>query len=166
MLNTFFLYSILGFILEISLGYQSGILYGPWTVVYGIGVVIIFQLYDFFSSHYSKIKSYLFVFFISFILLTILEWIGGILIEAIFGCIFWNYENVPFHIGKYVSLLISLLWSIGSILILIFLRPITDRFVKKIPKVVTWIFLILFLMDCFFTFYFKARIFPLNILLG
>ncbi|MCI9110656.1 MAG: hypothetical protein HFH47_02445, partial [Bacilli bacterium] len=44
----FFVYSILGYILEIIFGFaigahvpKSGILYGPWTPIYGIASVFI-----------------------------------------------------------------------------------------------------------------------------
>ena len=44
-INLFFVYSILGFVFETILSqfwsgvFNSGILFGPWTPVYGIGVM-------------------------------------------------------------------------------------------------------------------------------
>ena len=47
LLNCFFIYSILGYILEMIFGFvigahpESGVLYGPWTPIYGIASVLI-----------------------------------------------------------------------------------------------------------------------------
>ena len=63
-LNLFFVYSILGFLFEstvvrlLSSDYQSGFVYGFWTPVYGIGVVIIILIYKF-LSRYINISTYL-----------------------------------------------------------------------------------------------------------
>ena len=46
-INSFLIYSIIGFLLETTLktffikGMNNGILYGPWIPVYGIGSVLI-----------------------------------------------------------------------------------------------------------------------------
>ena len=57
LLNCFFIYSILGFIIEglftliVSGKFSSGILYGPWTPVYGFGAILTIVI----SKKYSKI---------------------------------------------------------------------------------------------------------------
>ena len=63
-INNFFMYSILGHIFE-SIIYlfcegESGILYGPWTPVYGIGVVIIYYFTPTFNN-FRKILIYLLI---------------------------------------------------------------------------------------------------------
>ena len=47
-LKYFFVTSILGFFVESILwhGHESGILYGPWTYIYGVGSIIIIFLSD------------------------------------------------------------------------------------------------------------------------
>ena len=49
-INIFFVYSILGFLIESLfcsfLPLKSGILYGPWTIVYGIGMTFVYLVYD------------------------------------------------------------------------------------------------------------------------
>ncbi len=67
-INIFFLYSILGHIIE-TLFYtigsgESGILYGYWTPVYGIGAAIILLFYNLFlNKKYNGFKKYLYLFF-------------------------------------------------------------------------------------------------------
>ena len=56
-INCFLLYSILGFLLEtiaafiMKSGFKSGILYGPWTPVYGIGAILTIIISEYFFKH-------------------------------------------------------------------------------------------------------------------
>ena len=79
----------------------------------------------------------------------------GVLIEKIFGVIFWSYENLPFNIGDYISIEMALVWGVASLLI-VFLRPFFDYIEKKMPRFITWIMMILFIIDLSVTIYFKA----------
>jgi len=163
-INNFFFYSIIGHIFE-SIIYlfcegESGILYGPWTPVYGIGVVIIFSFYIYFiKKGFSKKIIIWNLFLVGFILLTLIECIGGYLLELIFGTVFWNYDGLPLHIGNYISLEISFIWGILSIICVIFFKPLSDKIIKKIPICVTWIFIILFFIDILITLYLKSDLF-------
>lgn len=154
-INCFFIYSILGFLLEalISLirgnGIKSGILYGPWTPVYGIGCVLILWISDFIFDilKVEKWIEVLIVMFMMMIILTFIEWLGGILIEKFFHVTFWDYRKLKFNIGKYIALEISLIWGIGSLLVIYIFKPIFDEFIKFIPSYVTYILIILMLVD-------------------
>lgn len=154
-LNNFFLYSILGHILE-SFFYKngdSGILAGIWTPVYGIGVVIIIFSYNFFKKHFktNKILEIIYVFLIGSILLSTIEYIGGILIEIIFDRVFWDYSHFKFNIGKYAALEMSFIWGISALILIYLLKNITDKIIKKIPKLLTLVLLILILFDLYYS---------------
>ena len=88
----FFITSILGFFIESILwhGHESGILYGPWTPIYGIGADIILLLSQYFFRilHIAKWREIVIVFFIVMVVLTFIEWLGGILIEKVFHIVF------------------------------------------------------------------------------
>lgn len=163
--NYFFICSILGFLLETCFytlfkwDGGSGILYGPWTPVYGFGSIIIIIFFDFI---FKKIKTNKFlkliIFFISTcIFLSIIELIGGILIEKIFSITFWDYSDHKYHIGKYISLEMALVWGVVSTLFIFILRPILDKLVTKIPKTITYILLILIIIDLIFTILIKLK---------
>lgn len=153
-LNNFFIYSILGFIFEtinyVIFGFhgESGILFGPWTPVYGFGVIIAFYINKKLERKYQnkKIKNIL-LFFITAILLTILEQIGGMIIENVWHTSYWDYTKLKFNLGKYISLETSLLWGIGSVLITNFLKKYTDKLNKKIPKCITYILTFAIIID-------------------
>lgn len=154
-LNLFYINSIIGYILE-SIFYflfkwqgNSGILFGPWTPVYGIGSIIIVITFIFINKHFKLKKFFKFVlfFFIIAITLSTIEIIGGILIEKIFHEEFWNYEDHMLNIGKYASIEMSIVWGFASIIYIIFLKKLIDKFVYKIPKSITYILTILFIID-------------------
>lgn len=165
-LNTFLLYSILGFLLEtvrsflVNSKFTSGILYGPWTPIYGIGIVIVILIsnYLFAHLHLSRWVETFITFVIITLILTLLEWIGGILIEKIFHTVFWDYSREAFSIGKYISLSKSLMWGVGSILFIYVLKPLLEGVIKHIPIPVTIILTLLMLSDFILTFVNKSRI--------
>ena len=155
LLNCFFIYSILGFIIEglftliVSGKFSSGILYGPWTPVYGFGAIltIVISKKIFKNMHKSRFVETIVTFIVLTVTLTFIEWLGGILIENLFHETLWNYKDYKYNIGKYIALEMSLVWGIVSIFIIYFVKPIIDKLEKKIPKFITIIFATLFIID-------------------
>ena len=164
-LNCFFIYSILGHLLETvfsMLGnnnFKSGFLYGWWTIVYGIGAVTILFIsnYLFKNLHMPRFWETVIMFFVVAIVLSALEALGGVLIEKTFGKVFWDYSNQRFHIGHYISLEMTLVWGVASIIFVYIIHPLLDNLIKKVPKWVTIILLILFVFDFTKTFIDKRK---------
>jgi len=134
----YFLGCFLGYIIETLLktfifhSMNNGILYGPWIPVYGFGLLIINFVVDKMAIiKKSKTKKLVLLFFISLLLLTILEEIGGLMIELIFHKTFWSYKNMPFHVGKYISVEMSVLWSLAALVFTNYIRPFFEIIVKK-----------------------------------
>ena len=165
LLNCFFIYSILGFIIEglftliVSGNFSSGILYGPWTPVYGFGAIltIVISKKIFKNMHKSRFVETIVTFIVLTVTLTFIEWLGGILIENIFHETLWNYKNYKYNIGKYIALEMSLVWGIVSILIIYFVKPIIDKLEKRIPKYITIILSLLFILDLITTIIIKLK---------
>lgn len=160
-INMFFIYSILGHIIEtffytIGSG-ESGILYGFWTPIYGFGCVFILIMYDYLITHRKLARwvENILIFLTGAIFLTLIEYLGGNLIEYLFGVVFWSYENLPLHIGNYISLEMALVWGIASLVLIRIFRRLFDFIEEKIPKLITWILIVLFLLDVIATIYFK-----------
>lgn len=153
-LNVFFIYSILGFILETLMikGFSSGILFGPWTPVYGIGVIFIMLIYKKLDKkiHNNFFKVFL-LFILSSILLSLLEWCGGVLIKCVFNKVYWSYENMRYNFGHYIALEVAVIWGVMSILIIYLIRPILDKVVKSVPKWLTCVLSSLFMIDVILT---------------
>lgn len=164
-LNCFFVYSIFGYILETLISFitnanfKSGILNGWWTPVYGIGAVTILFIsnYLFKNLHMNRVYETIIVFFIVAITLSVIEVLGGVLIEKIFGITFWDYSNHKFNVGKYISLEMSLTWGFLSIIFIYIIHPLLKGFIKKIPSWATIILIMLFIFDFVKTFLDKKK---------
>lgn len=156
--NTFFIYSILGYLFETTGNFifdltgNSGILNGPWTPIYGLGMIIAIVIHQKLDKKYhsKKVKNFL-LFTYCIIILTILEQIGGMLIEYFLHTTYWDYTKLMFNFGKYISLETSLLWGILVFLVINFLKPFIDKINSKIPHYLTYILILLFLIDATYT---------------
>ena len=154
-INIFFIYSILGHFIEnfFYVDGESGILAGYWTPVYGIGTVIILASYNLVIKKLkvNNIIKAILVFLTGAVLLSIIEYIGGVLIEIIFDRVFWDYSGLKFNIGKYAALEMALVWGLSSLGLVYLLNNITDKIVKKIPRLLTWVVIILFFFDLYYS---------------
>ena len=154
-INYFFIFSIFGHLLETILSKKSGILYGFWTPIYGFGCLLILYIHNLLDKFFKKynIKRYkpIILFITSAIFLSLIELMGGILIKKIFGFDMWNYEKMLFNIGKYISLETALIWGTSSIILIYLIKPFLDKYIYLIPKYISYILIILFIIDCIFT---------------
>ena len=109
----FFLFgAFIGWLLECAFKFYTknfertpGILNTPFCILYGVGTVVI--------SIIPKITNKsIAIFFLSFVILSILEYITYIILEKIYGIILWNYSTLKFNIKGKVCLLFSIIWAI------------------------------------------------------
>ena len=155
-LNYFFIFSILGHLFECILIGKSGILYGLWTPIYGIGAIIILMVNKFIDKFKFKgFKKFIFLFLISSFCLSIIEAIGGYIIEFIFNKNMWDYTKLKFNVGKYTAIEMALLWGIGSLIFVYLLKPLFDKKTNKVPRFITYFLVFLFILDIFVTLIFK-----------
>jgi len=154
-INIFLFYSILGNLFErfamyfIDKTYVSGFMGSIFTPIYGFAILIILFIHNRLKIK-NKFLKVLTEFFIYMIILTILEFLGGIFIENVFNKIFWNYDNFKYNLGLYVSLETSLVWGSLSVFSLYFLHPLYKRIENRIPEIVTIIMSIIFIVNLIF----------------
>ncbi|MBR1376424.1 MAG: putative ABC transporter permease [Bacilli bacterium] len=161
-LNLFIIFSIFGYIMELIFKLIFGLdttnpLYGPWTPIYGFGSCVIIIVMRFI---FNRIKAKRFIKIIIFTILTTLiltsiEFIGGTIMEKFTGKIAWDYSNLKFHIGKYISLEVSFIWMIMSLLLVYIVKPLLDKVIKKIPSIITYLVSFIIFIDLLY-----AVIFP------
>lgn len=158
-LNSFLLYSLLGFIFESTIFKNtsplksSGVLNGPLTLVYGIGGVTIVLINKYIISKIktNRILKIIISFFIYAITLGIIEFITGYLCKMIFNIEMWNYTSKKYHIGKYTCLEYIPIWGIIAIIITYILKPFIDKVLNLIPKETTYFFILLLSLDIIVT---------------
>jgi len=154
-LNIFFIYSILGFLFESALilisknnFFNSGVLYGPWAFIYGIAIFFIMLLDKILKKRKLPKWLEIVLFYIgACILMTMIEYIGGMLIENIFHVVYWDYTNMTHNFGNYICLEISLFWGLFATLVNYLLTPIIKKLEEKIPWYLTILFVIFFVID-------------------
>ena len=139
---------IFGFIIGAH-NVQSGILYGPWTPIYGIASVLIIIISEklFKNLHMPRWIETIVVALVLMVVLSALEWLGGVLIEFIFGFSFWDYTDYKFNLGKYICLEMALIWVIMSIVFIYIINPFFEKYIKRIPIWLTIIVSLLFIID-------------------
>lgn len=154
-INALFVFSFLGFCLESTIykinhsKRHSGIFYGPITEVYGFGMValLLWKKYFLDKLHCNKYLKILVIFLSSWIILTFIEWLGGIVLYQVFHINMWNYAKKPYHFGKYICLELSIVWGILGTVYILYLKDFFDKLIKLIPWKATIVFLIINIID-------------------
>ncbi len=146
--------SILGYIFEMIVALvqkghfesRQGLIYGPFTPVYGVGIVIYYLILSNMDIQ-NKIK----VFGITMVLGGITEYICSFAQERIFGTISWDYSNLMFNINGRTSLLHCIYWGTGGVLYAKYVIPIIEKFRNNFyennKRIVTIIMSILIFID-------------------
>lgn len=153
--NIFFIFSLLGHVIEniVYTKVDSGILYGIWTPIYGVGVLTIIFLYNKINSlRIKQLYKVLLLFVSSAITLACIETLGGYYIEIVYGRIFWTYPTHHFPIGKYTSLDMMFLWGLSAVGFIHLCLPYIKDLIKKIPTFIPCTLIILFLFDLYYTY--------------
>ena len=165
-LNYFFLFSIIGHLYEtilfkiINQKGTSGFLYGYWTPVYGLGAVLILFIskYIFKTLKLNKFLEILIFAIVIFVVLTLIEFVGGHILHFLFHKDFWNYSLLKYNFGKYICLNVSLIWVAFSLIFLYLIKPWMDKIVIEIPTSITIMFIVLFIIDFVCTIFIKNKL--------
>ena len=153
----FFAYSFLGWLGEVLTNavrkrrYQDcGVLNGPLCILYGIGGLIIsFALGD-------LQQSWLFLLGLGAVYATMLEWIGGHILERVSHTRWWDYSDRKFNLDGYICLGASVLWGLLSVFMVKWGNPLLLFLFDLIPggvrAAVLWAGIVVFAIDAVGTF--------------
>jgi uncharacterized membrane protein len=113
---------------------NRGVLTGCFCPIYGFGAIIIIQSFKwtdtFISDHYIS----LFVgTLIAIVLVTVLEYVTGYLLEKIFKCAWWDYSNDFANIHGYICLKNSLLWGLFALILIQVIHPAISEMLLLTP---------------------------------
>lgn len=140
----FFFYGFVGWCAEVAFAavrqgkfVNRGFLNGPICPIYGIGVSLIIALLDGYK------ENLVLLYLASAVLVTLLEWITGFLLEKLFHHRWWDYSGMPFNIGGYVCPLFSMIWGLACVIVVHFLHPPIRRCISWLPK---WIGVLLLIV--------------------
>ena len=148
----FFIGCFLGVVIEsiwclVTRGYyesRSGLIYGPFNLVYGFGALLMTI-----GIVPIKHKSNPTIFFWGFIIGTIFEYSCSYLQQQWFGTISWDYTHLPFSFNGRVNLIYSCFWGLLTLGWIKYIYPCLVFKIRKIPKRIGKIltcFLLLFII--------------------
>ena len=119
---------------------RSSVLYGPFSIVWGIGVVVLTMMLH---KYRDKDDRYIFIF--GTIVGGAYEYICSVFTELVFGTVFWDYSKIPFNLGGRINLLYCFFWGLASVLWIKNVYPFLSKWIEKIPKkagaILSWLFL-------------------------
>lgn len=130
----FLIGSVAGFILEglwciLKKGAwesHSATVWGPFCIIYGFGAVAVYLI-----ATVMKGKKPLLQFILFSVAGTVVEYLGSLFQETVFGSTSWDYSSHFMNIGGRVSLQMTLIWGILGISFVWFVFPSLVRFLKK-----------------------------------
>lgn len=116
---------------------RTGLIYGPFNLVYGFGAALLSAcLYRF------RNRSKIFSFAGGLITGSVVEYVCSWVQEMIFGTTSWDYSNLPFNLNGRICLLYSVFWGILGVMWIKDIYPRMSRWILKIPnklgKGLTW----------------------------
>ncbi len=152
----FIIASFLGYTMEVikcSINYKKlvnrGFLFGPICPIYGVGFVLITLLL-------TKYQNDLIVLFLMGALITsAVEYYTSYILEVIFHNRWWDYSYRKDNINGRICLKNSLLFGLGTCLVIRFINPLVSKFrglfSDKFVIILGTILLIIFILDMIFS---------------
>lgn len=149
----FFIASFLGVVIEslwciLTRGMyesRSGLIYGPFNLIYGFGAVIMTL-----CLHPIRYKSDQVIFFGGFLIGSIFEYICSYVQQQWFGTVSWDYSHFWFNLDGRINLLYSCFWGLLAIAWIRWFSPKILSWIQLIPHsckhCLTW------LLVCFMVF--------------
>lgn len=131
----FFIYGVLGWMLEVSFQalktgsfINRGFLNGPICPIYGLGACTVI----FFLSGIAD-QNKLFLFAGSIFISSVIELVTGILLDKIFHKHWWDYSDRRMNLGGYICLEFSIAWGFLCLFLYDIIHPIVEKFADIIP---------------------------------
>lgn len=120
---------------------RSSVIYGPFSIVWGIGAVVLTIVLARFAD-----KSDRYIFLIGALIGGVYEYACSLFTEIFLGTVFWDYSWMPFNIGGRTNLLYMGFWGILSVVWIKLIYPKMSYYIEKLPalqgKVITWVLVV------------------------
>ena len=117
---------------------NRGFLNGPICPIYGFGMVAMILLLGQFSTpapgqaHPWYVNAIV-VFFGGMAITTLIELIGGYILYKAFHTRWWDYSMYRGNLGGFICPQFSLLWGVGSVVLMLVIHPLINGSSNKIP---------------------------------
>ena len=154
----FFLYGCIGWCVEVVYAavkehklVNRGFLCGPICPIYGFGMVGLVYSVQLIPLPDSGSMSAVSIFFIGMVLTTAIELVGGWVLYKLYHIRWWDYSKMKYNLGGYICPQFSLLWGLGSVLMIKVVHPLLARGSNPMPfrvmLILDIVLLIIFVVD-------------------
>lgn len=154
----FFLYGYIGWCVEVVYAavkehklVNRGFLCGPICPIYGFGMVGLVYSVQLIPLPDSGSMSAVSIFFIGMVLTTAIELVGGWVLYKLYHIRWWDYSKMKYNLGGYICPQFSLLWGLGSVLMIKVVHPLLARGSNPMPfrvmLILDIVLLIIFVVD-------------------
>ena len=130
----FFLYSFCGWCWEVFLYLvkerrfvNRGFLFGPILPIYGFGAVGILLTCVPVEGNMALVA------LVGTVAASLLEYVTGFLMEAIFHVRYWDYSERPLNVNGYICALSAATWAVFSVFIVSVVNPFVKTYIYMIP---------------------------------
>lgn len=107
---------------------RSSVVYGPFSIVWGIGCALLTLV-----LYRIKDKSDSYIFIAGTLLGGAYEYVCSVFTELVFGTVFWDYSGFMFNLGGRINLLYCLFWGIVAVVWMKLLYPRLSFLIEKMP---------------------------------
>ena len=129
---------------------RAGVIWGPFSEIYGVGAVLIYLLYRSIKEHTP-----LMIFILSAVCGSGFEYIASLFQELVFHSVTWNYSAEPFNLCGRTSLKYSIYWGLLGLFFIKCIYPILDRQMENIrgglALTATWVFVAFMTVNLLFS---------------
>ncbi len=151
--QTFFIYSFVGFVLEVLFARIMGsakqdrkcMLFLPLCPVYGLGALAIIRLPAFILQHP------LLLFVLGAAAATAVEYATDWVYERFFRVRFWDYSALKGNLNGRVCLSFSGMWGFLALALVYWVNPAVERWLELVPAGLTPAVFLSFALDLLFT---------------
>ena len=153
----FIVYSIVGWLLEITVGLlqkhrfvNRGFLIGPICPIYGTGALLI-------TFCLSPLHNPIVIFLASVLICATLEYSISVIMEKLFHVRWWDYSDRPFNLNGRICLEALIVFGIGGTLVTLIFSPALYHILSSLPDVALYalalILVVALLADAFLSLY-------------
>ncbi len=125
---------------------RQGLIYGPFSPVYGLGAVL-FTLVMYRFKHSSSFI----IFLVSAVVGALFEYVCSWVQEMAFGTVSWEYSNEPLNLNGRTSLSFAVMWGVLGLVFMKHVLPFLERHIERLPvkagTIITWILIVLMVLD-------------------
>lgn len=129
------IYSVLGWVVEsIYMSFcnkkltNRGFIHGPMCLIYGVGALTVYFVLRPLEGNWVAL------YFGGTFLATSLEYVTAVIMQKVFGCIWWDYNDKPFNYKGILCLESTIAWGFYTLFLFMFLQKWVNSFVGLYPR--------------------------------